>query len=318
MKKALGLIGKIAIFVLCGLLALIVLLVGVLNIVKFAIYGEYYSIKENICKNPGLSDGFVCQGIAACEDDSVFLVSGYMKDGSASRIYVTTLENKVHYISLESGKEDFCGHAGGVAVSRGIVYLADGGRVYTLLLSDLLRADNGSTVEIGAGIAVNNNADFIYTDDKFIYVGEFHDGDAYVIEGHENKTAEGEHHAICSKYEIGKLGSPVAVYSIRNNVQGICFTPEGKVVMSTSYGLSSSHFYVYDVKEATDAGITMDGAPVYYLDKLQREIKGPAMSEGLDVYNGKVITLFESASNKYIFGKFFFANKIVALDLEKN
>ena len=34
-----------------------------------------------------------------------------------------------------------------------------------------------------------------------------------------------------------------------------------------------------------------------------------------DYYNGKVITLTESSSNKYIFGKFFFANKIIALEI---
>jgi len=38
------------------------------------------------------------------------------------------------------------------------------------------------------------------------------------------------------------------------------------------------------------------------------------MAEGLDYYDGKVITLTESASNKYIFGKLFFAFKIVGLD----
>ena len=37
------------------------------------------------------------------------------------------------------------------------------------------------------------------------------------------------------------------------------------------------------------------------------------MAEGLDYLDGEVITLTESASNKYIFGKFFFANKIVSL-----
>lgn len=41
------------------------------------------------------------------------------------------------------------------------------------------------------------------------------------------------------------------------------------------------------------------------------------MAEGLDFTNGKVITLTESASDKYIFGKFFFANQIVALDIEE-
>ena len=61
----------------------------------------------------------------------------------------------------------------------------------------------------------------------------------------------------------------------------------------------------------------LDGAPVYYLGDCIKEIPGPAMGEDLDWFNGKVITLSESASNKYMFGKLFFANDIVCLDYNK-
>ena len=88
------------------------------------------------------------------------------------------------------------------------------------------------------------------------------------------------------------------------------------MILSTSYGLKDSHYYVYNEADAIDSGKTLDGAPVYYLNGCIRDVKGPAMAEGLDWYQGKVITLTESASNKYLFGKLFFANKIVALDFE--
>ena len=87
--------------------------------------------------------------------------------------------------------------------------------------------------------------------------------------------------------------------------------------MSTSYGISDSVYYVYDESNAAASGQTMDGAPVYYLGKCQRELLGPAMAEGIDYYDGKVITLTESASDKYIFGKFFCATKIVSIDINK-
>ena len=96
----------------------------------------------------------------------------------------------------------------------------------------------------------------------------------------------------------------------------MCMTEEGKIVLSTSYGLSDSVYYVYDEDEAIDSGLTLDGAPVYYLTECEKNFKGPAMAEGMDVMDGKVITLTESASDKYIFGKFFFADKIVALDIK--
>jgi len=156
----------------------------------------------------------------------------------------------------------------------------------------------------------------VYTDEEYLYVGEFHDGGKYVIENHEHETAEGTHYALCTKYELSDLTTPIAVYTLRNNVQGICFTPEGKVVLSTSYGLTDTVYYVYSLDNATDSGKYFDGAPVYYLDNLEKEIHGPAMGEDLDYFDGKIITLTESASAKYIFGRFFGATKIVALEIE--
>ena len=308
---------KVILWVLGVAVGLAVLVLVGLNLVKFAIYSDYYAIEEAVIENPGLSDGFVCQGL--CVTDSgkeVFFVSGYMKDKSASRIYATE-ENGTWYVSLHSEGEPFTGHAGGISVLGSNLYIASGSRVYTVPTESVLQARSGDVIDIGAGDEVNNAASFIYSDGEYLYVGEFHDGGAYTIEGHENETAEGTHYAICSVYEAGRFDSPVKVYSIRNKVQGICFTSDGKVVMSTSYGLADSHYYVYELAGATDSGKEFDGAPLYYLDDLKNDIKGPAMAEGLDEYKGKVITLTESASDKYIFGKFFFADDIVALDFNK-
>ena len=60
----------------------------------------------------------------------------------------------------------------------------------------------------------------------------------------------------------------------------------------------------------------MDGARVYYVSGTPVEIKGPAMAEGLDLRGDKVITLTEIASSKYFYGRFFFADNIVAIDFD--
>ncbi len=313
LKKRLKQVGKIALILVLSLIGVFALAIGGLNLAKFAIYSEYYSIKSDVCKNPEIGNGFVCQGLAASEENDLYLVCGYMADGSASRIYVTNKKNEVSHVRLQKNGKPFTGHTGGVATTGENVYLADGSKIYTLSLQDILSASEGEFVEVGNGTAVNNAASFVYTDDTYLYVGEFHDGGKYTIEGHENDTAEGMHYAICTKYAIDDLTTPLKVYSIRNKVQGICFTPEGKVVLSTSYGVADTVYYVYNESEATDAGKTMDGAPLYYLDDLVKEMHGPAMGEDLDFSEGKVITLTESASDKYIFGKFFGANKIVGL-----
>lgn len=312
LKKA---VKSLASLLLIVLFLAVLFIVG-LNVAKFVIYSDYYAIESSLCKNPGLSDGFVCQGIAAVDGQDRILVSGYMKGGEGSRVYVTDLEDRSYYVLLHRDGVPFTGHAGGIAVTGDTVYIASEGRVYTLPLSFILNANNGDGVNIGQGTEVNNKASFIYTDDELVYVGSF----AYPEKGYEGKhefnTAEGTHVAICSAYKPDDLSVPVCVYTIRQKVQGICFTPDGKVVMATSYGLADSVYYVYDLDLAANSGLTLDGAPVYYLDCAEKEVKGPAMAEGLDYFGGKVITLTESASDKYIYGKLFFAYDIVSLDLE--
>ena len=308
-------IGKIALIVLLSIIGFVVLVWGGLNLAKFAIYSEFYSIKTDVCENPGLSDGFVCQGITYVEEEEKILVSGYMADKSASRIYVTDSNNDSYYVTLKkSNGKDFKGHAGGIAYYGDKVYVADGDAIHILSLSALLSAQNGDAVTVTEKIPVHNQASFIYADETYVYVGEFHDGGAYVTD-HPYDTPNGTNYAIVERFTHDNLTAPNKVYSIPNKVQGFCMTPEGKMVLATSYGLADSHYYVYDESEATDSGLTFEGAPVYFLGECERDVRGPAMAEGLDYMDGKIVTLTESASNKYIFGKFFFAFKIFALDI---
>jgi len=313
MKKVLMIIGKIFLILTAAIASLVLLIWGGLNIAKFIIYSDYYSSKESICKNPGLNDGFICQGIAVSEENERILVCGYMKDKSNSRIYVTDLDSNSYYINLTKKGEVYTGHAGGIAITGDTVYLANGSRLYTFSLADVLKCQNGDTLDIGEGTKVNNSASFVYSDESYVYVGEFHDGGKYVKE-HPYETNDGLYHAIITRYPAGDLSAPDKIYSVRDKVQGVCFTPDGKVILSTSYGLTSTVYYVYNESDAVDSGLTLDGAPVYYLNGCIKEMNGPAMGEDMDWYDGRVITLTESASDKYIFGKFFFATKIVAIE----
>ncbi len=314
MKNKFKVILRVLCIVLASLLGLALLSLGALNVAKFMLYSDYYSIESTLCKNPGLGDGFVCQGICAYEDGAKIFVSGYMKGHSASRIYVTDTENNSYYVSLSADGKVFDGHAGGVSVHNKTVYVGSENRLYSFSVDALMNAKNGDTIDMGSGTAVNNEASFTFADDKYVYVGEFHDGDMYVT-NHPYQTKEGMHYAIVSRYSHEDLTKPDRIYSIRDKVQGFCVTDEGKIVLSTSFGLADSHYYIYNESEAVKSGEDLDGAPVYYLENCIKDIKGPAMAEGLDIREGKVITLTESASDKYLYGKFFFAYHIVELDI---
>ena len=115
--------------------------------------------------------------------------------------------------------------------------------------------------------------------------------------------------------------SLVKVYSIRNKVQGFCVTENGTIVLSTSQSFYSSEYYIYnqsDIRKAEKNIVKCKeiDVPLYLLDNPSKIIKGTCMSEDLSYYNGKVYTLTESACNKYILGKFFFAYDIFSLDIE--
>lgn len=301
------------VILIVAILCLALLLVGGLNIAKFPIYSEYYSMEETLCTNPGLDDGFVCQGICVSEENGVILVSGYMADKSNSRIYVTDFESNSYFVELtRNGGEKYTGHAGGIALTGDTVYISNGSKLYVFSLTDVLNAKNGEKVDIGEGVKVSSAASFVYADEEYVYVGEFNNPAE-----EQKEHIYGENHSIIEKYSHDDLENPVKIYSIGDYAQGVCFTPDGKVILSTSYGLTSTVYYVYNEADATDTGEMLDGAPVYMLGECVREVNGPAMGEDLDYYNGKIITLTESASNKYIFGKLFFANDIVALDFNK-
>ena len=75
-------------------------------LLQVLIYGEYYKIKDNYCINPGLNHGAVPQGIAVDEDRDIVLTTAYMKDKSASRIYLTNSKNEQKIVSLNEPNSD--------------------------------------------------------------------------------------------------------------------------------------------------------------------------------------------------------------------
>ena len=315
------------IFTLIGIVVFVpIFLWGGANYAKFWVYNDYYKIESNVCVNPGLDDGFVCQGICAAEDAGKILVCGYMDDKTNSRVYVVDIEtNEYYHVKLtRKGGELYSGHAGGMATSGDTVYIANASKLFVFSLTSLLNAKDGDFVDIGSGVPVNNAASYVYCDEDYIYVGEFHHTKDDYDKAHTLDDGETVVNAIVSRYSHDAIRShsgdeaavPDRIYTVREKVQGICFTPDGEIVLSTSYSIAHSYYYVYNAQDCTDTGKTFGGVPVFELGKCIKEIKAPAMSEDLDYYNGKVITVYESASNKYGFGKLFFANDVNAIDIK--
>lgn len=315
-------IGKIIGIILGGIVALavavIILFIIIKNIGKHIVYKEYYSIEKKEGYIPGLNVGFVPQGFTYNTKDDVFVLAGYMGNGKASRIYITKPNShKSLHFEMTSGGKPFYGHTGGLQYCDGKLYLANEGIGVFVFDASLANKSNSSgKIEIGQPVKVNNHSSFVFSDDKYMYVGEFNNSKEYTCEN--EITFNGiTHKAIVSKYAKGDLNKPLAIYSIPDLAQGVCFTPDGSMMISTSYGINPSHFLIYKPNAIIDTKQTYDGVPLFFADVPSKELLAPQMSEDLELVNGKPSTVSESACNKYVFGKLYFANKIYSMDIDE-
>lgn len=322
---------KVTLIVLGSIIGALVVGIGGYNGIKYWRFSEFYGMASKVRTNPGLNDGFITQGLCYLPDDDIYITSGYMTNGNASRIYSVDKDNNIRFTELyektESGAETaFKYHCGGISCEGDYIYVASDCKINVFRKTEVLNDDKAYLVK---SVTVNNNASFVFTTDTYLYVGEFNDSKNYVCENTFTDEATGvTTNAIVTKYYLANfnfnsvLGTDVSVpiteYAIRDQVQGFCITDSGKFVMDTSWGPSASNYYVYEIEEDAKPDAYDDLTPVYYLNeaRLKRHFTGPSMAEDLDYHGGKVYVTSESASNKYIYGKLFFYNYIYGLSIE--
>ncbi len=289
---------------------------------------DYYKHSEKTFVIPGLGDGLITQGLCYDKEQKIFLVSGYM-DKKASRIYsVDKTNNKTEkYVCLlDENGNDYKGHVGGIALHNDYIYVAGGKdcNLYVYSYSEFKNAKSGDKLSCLGTFDIKVNEEdyleiaFVTVKEDELIVGEFYRAKNYeTLDSHKIVTKAGDYNqALAVSYKFSsnsntKFGLniiPNKAYSLPNLVQGMCFN-QNKVYLSTSYGLAFSHINVYDEsklvyqKEINVLGITL---PLYALDSdsLIKSIKIPPMSEEIEFVDNKLYTMCESASNKYIFGKF--------------
>lgn len=323
-----------------GVIAAVLILVFVGEKLFFASF--FFGGAKMEMKTPGTWTNYVQQGFDHLEDGK-FIVSSYNKGNENAAIFIIDGKEET---CVELKNEDgtpYLSHAGGVTHYKDWVYVATDnhadqeGDLYCthdncntnldmFALSDVLDGD-GKATKVDT-IVVPNRLAYASVYGDMLYVGAFHrEGSKYITpESHHITTPAGDKNtALMMVYELdentGKPvhGTPEFCYSTLSNVQGMCMTGDGDIILSTSWGLSPSHLYQYDTAKAEQGTITLDGAsvPVYYLDSacLLEDVKTPLMAEEMVWLDGRVYILTESASMKYIFGKIMSGNHIYSYPL---
>jgi len=322
------------------LLSLVLIIVGGINILFRVNYSSFYKTAQRGFKIPDLGSGFIPQGLTDLDGEN-FLICGYMKDGSASRIYRSADSGDYCALYTANGEADDC-HAGGIAVSGAgesdLLYLANGERLAVYSVSDVLRSDSASPIAVlDAGVI----AAFVTVYDGYLFVGEFYREENYPTDVSHHVTLEdgGARHALMLRYKIEESGgenpiriesTPDKVYSIPDLAQGVCFDDNGNMYISTSWGTSSSIIYVYDyeypealTQEPATADPRID-VPYAQVSVLGQEysarilvpietIKTFPMVEEMMYRGGRVYLMCESASAKYFFGKLTLNNYVYSM-----
>lgn len=294
----------------------LVLLLAAVNTVFHIIYRDFYKRAEPSFTIPGLGDGFVPQGVT--EVGESILVSGYMTKDRPSRIYAVKNGKSSYAEILNADGTPYKGHGGGIDTYGDRAFLAGDGALEILSLSDVLDGDGKATVK--GSFDPGLDPAWCTVSGECIFMGSFayNKVDNYKPEEKETfTTPTGEKNvslikcfALDSTAPNGINPTPMYAISAGEKVQGLAFADENTLILSTSYGLTSSLLIFHSTDKMKDnAGeyITDDGKiiPLYYLDSHSktREVKAPPMSEELLVKDGYVYIMNESASDKYIFGK---------------
>ena len=313
MKKVFSFVWK---FLLAIVIIVVVAVLGFKAYDGLAHY-DFYRNSEAAFKTPGANDNFVQQGFDSINGGEKFLVTGYMSDDTASRVYLLDKDGEIiSYTQLkkEDGS-DYCGHTGGIVHYGPYVYITGASGLDVFSYQDIL--DGKQTTNQLGSIKTYNNPAHCYIADGYILVGSFFIEEDYETPERERMTtpAGDENTAVItafkidSSFEFAVNPKLRAVISTRRCVQGMCITDDGKIVLSTSYGLSTSQLFVYDIAKITrEDGFDFaefNDIQLYYLDSasLVEVIKAPPMAEELVYLDGKIYVLNESACNKYIFGK---------------
>ena len=320
---------KIVGIVAAVLAALVLAVVVGLNIYVRAAFAPFYAEAEPVFDIPGVNAGFVCQDLDHLAADGSWLFSGYMADGSPSPLYKRAADGTVARLTVANPDgAAYTGHGSAITSTDRYAYLACDGGYLVLDGEELAAAGDGQEVDAIARVDLDFSPAFMNIEGDTLFTGNFYyPGDYETPASHRITTPDGtENPAVIYAYDLdpnapfGVAPGPACVYSIPGMIQGTCLTDSGRIVLSQSYGIATSHLLAYDQARLTQDGTFLaDGAevPLYCLDSrsLAADVEAPPMAEGIESFEGRVYVSDESASNKYIFGKLYGAGVVYALDM---
>lgn len=292
---------------------------------------------------PEIEEGFVPQGLEYATDpetgEKFYLLCGYYDDKSDSPVFMLNADDKglgfgARKVTLENPDGSPCiSHNGGVELDDKHMFIAMETGVMVFDRQKVMSAFlDGSSVKADSIVDYGfNDHSFVEVHDGKLYVGEFYRDDNYLTpESHHVVCPDGTQNHACiyvfdkaakgQKTATGYSDTPCLIYSIPDMVQGMCFSGNGNMLLTSSWGLDSSCLREFSVQGAKPVS-TFDGgtwkAPLVTLDSgnIVSYVNLPLFAEEIEWVNNRVVVSCEAACNKYIVGKLYKAGSVYSYNL---
>ena len=269
---------------------------------------------------PWSNKGYIAQGISYDEASGNFYLTGYMKDGSASPIFIVNKETRKLVNAVRMAKPDgsaFTGHAGGLSVAQDKIYIAGSGDccfyVFDKAAVDIAKRNSSICYTEVVDVKDGNDqvkVSFSTWNNGMLYAGEFHREPNYrLADSHQVQTTDGTQYALAVGFTVnGSDATPQVAFSLPDLVQGMCFSGDA-IYLTTSWALGKSMIYKYDfgsLKQDGTKQVCGKEVPLYKLT-LSNTVASyvlPPMAEEIEFVDDRFYITNESASDKYVFGKF--------------
>ncbi len=222
---------------------------------------------------------FVPQGLAHWPKHNWLIVSYYYPHadpdvpGGPREAKLAVIDRGTGNVVKNVTLRGMTGHAGGIAVGHGYLWVASERSIYRYGLGQLERAARGGAIAAGRRFDLSFDAGYLTFAGGALWTGNF------------VETGAG---GVMRKYAIAKGGNlltaePLVSIATPARVQGVVVRPRF-FVFSTSFGRGNSSRLI----TTTRAGA------------LQRLMYAPAMAEGATLVGGEFLVVYESGARTYL------------------
>lgn len=306
-------------------------------------YERYFQLAKMGPIIPGLHQDLVPQGITYMAQKDWLIMSFYRTGNSASVLAIVEAASGEYVKAVHLQHIDgtpYVGHAGGVAVSDGFLFVSSDHTLFYTPLHALVNAENEAPIQFTGSLPMETRGSFAKVAEGTLWVGEFAFSGAYLTR--ENHHLYNRNNVLYQGWMLGYVLDPVTgfipadtpldedgqyvpdyILSIPYRIQGMSIS-ESHIVLSQSYGRTAdSHLFIYSnpLETAPHQYVTVGGeaVPVWFLDNtIQTDtLLAPPMSESIVLKDNDLYVLYESASDKYVHDCSYPLDRLGVIDMNR-